>query len=115
MAGRSKKSRGFENRAVLYLRYSTHNQTDLSIEYQREKATEYCEKAGYIIVKSFIDEARSGTTDKREAFQQMIEEATDNPTWSKVIVFSFNRFARNKDFDGYYKIILIIVTRLSWK
>ena len=107
MAGRSKKSRGFENRAVLYLRYSTHNQTDLSIEYQREKATEYCEKAGYIIVKSFIDEARSGTTDKREAFQQMIEEATDNPTWSKVIVFSFNRFARNKDFDGYYKVVLM--------
>ena len=98
--------RGLKNRVVAYLRYSTHNQGELSIEYQREAIEEYCNNSGYTIAKFFVDEAQSGTTDKRPAFQNMITEAQNNPTWSKVIVFSFNRFARNKDFDGYYTVML---------
>ena len=69
MAAKRKKRRAFEKCAVIYLRYSTHNQTDLSIEYQREITEKYCADRGYTVVKHFIDEAKSGTTDKRDLFQ----------------------------------------------
>lgn len=69
MAAKRKKRRAFEKCAVIYLRYSTHNQTDLSIEYQREITEKYCADRGYTVVKYFIDEAKSGTTDKRDSFQ----------------------------------------------
>lgn len=107
MAAKRKKRRAFEKCAVIYLRYSTHNQTDLSIEYQREITEKYCADKGYTVVKHFIDEAKSGTTDKRDSFQAMIAEAHNEPPWSKIIVFSFNRFARNKDYDSHYKIVLM--------
>lgn len=105
MAKRNNR-RGFNNRVVAYLRYSTQNQNELSIEYQREEVEKYCNKLGYIIVKYFVDEAKSATNDKREAFDSMIKEAMNEPTWSKIIVFSFNRFARNVELSGYYNHIL---------
>ena len=107
MAKARKKRLGTKKRAVVYIRYSTKNQTDLSVEYQKETADKYCADKGYVVVKYFIDEARSGTNDKREEFQKMIEEAHNEPPWDRIIVFSFNRFARNKDLDGYYKVILM--------
>lgn len=100
------EGRGFDNRVVAYLRYSTQNQNELSIEYQREEVEKYCNKLGYIIVKYFVDEAKSATNDKREAFKAMITEAMSNPTWCKVIVFSFNRFARNVKDSGHYTFLL---------
>ena len=90
--------RGFNNRVVAYLRYSTQNQNELSIEYQREEVDKYCDKLGYIIVKYFVDEAKSATNDKREAFDSMIKEAMNEPTWSKIIVFSFNLKKRSRMF-----------------
>lgn len=106
MAKKRKIRRGFENCVVAYLRYSTRNQTDLSIEYQRDHVETYCAEQGYTIIKFFIDEAKSATNDKRQAFESMIKEAHNEPPWNKVIVFSFNRFARNRDYDGYYTIEL---------
>ena len=55
-----------------YMRYSTENQKELSIEYQREKINEYCKTKGYTLVEEFADKAASGTNDTREAFQKMI-------------------------------------------
>ena len=106
MSKKSKSNDIFENEAVVYLRYSTRNQTDLSIEYQRERADKYCADKGYHVVKYFVDEAKSGTSDKRGKLQEMVEEAHHEPPWRKVIVFSFNRFARNVDLNGFYKITL---------
>lgn len=106
MAGKQKISHNSENIVVAYLRYSTHNQKDLSIEYQREKVENFCNKQGFIIQKFFIDEAKSATNSKRDEFQRMITEAHNEPLWSKIVVFSYNRFARNTDLSGYYKVIL---------
>lgn len=106
MAIRRKKQKMLENRVVVYLRYSTSNQNELSIEYQRDVTDKYCQEHGYLIVDRFIDTAKSGTHDKRPAFQKMIAEAQNEPPWSKIIVFKFNRFARNNDLDGYYRVLL---------
>ena len=106
MARQRKKQEIFKNQVVVYLRYSTANQKDLSIEYQRDVTDKYCLEHGYTIINRFIDKAKSGTNDKRPYFQKMIEEAQNEPPWSKIIVFKFNRFARNNDLDGYYRVIL---------
>ena len=106
MAKKNKKSQNAANNVVLYLRYSTANQNELSIEYQREACKKYCEKQGYIITKEFVDEARTGTNDKRSSFQTMVQEALNAPSWTKIIVFTFSRFARNTALNGYYEILL---------
>lgn len=98
--------RGFENRVVAYLRYSTQNQNELSIEYQQAEVQKYCDEHGYNIVKFFVDQAQSGTNDKRKEFKAMINEAQNKPRWSKIIVFSFSRFARNLELSCYYQVLL---------
>lgn len=35
----------------------------------------YCQQHHYTIVKTYVDEARSATTDRRPSFLQMIEDS----------------------------------------
>ena len=84
------------DQAVAYMRYSSHNQDNsVSIEYQRETIQRYALKHHISIVKEYIDEACTGTNDRRPEFQQMLRDAKADPSWSKVIVFDTSRFARN--------------------
>ena len=61
---------------VIYARYSSHNQTEQSIEGQIKVCKEYAERNDYKIIHIYKDEARSGTSDSREQFQQMIEDSS---------------------------------------
>ncbi|MGN0837869.1 MAG: recombinase family protein [Pyramidobacter sp.] len=84
-----------EQRAVIYARYSTQNQTADSIEHQYEECYEYARKNGLTIVKEYKDEAQSGTqTLTRDSYNRMLEDSADH-VFSKVIVFRFDRFSRN--------------------
>lgn len=84
-----------EEYAVAYMRYSSNNQDENSIAYQTARITSYCCVRGINIVKMYTDRAKTGTTDRREAFQQMIQDAHNNPVWKKILVFSFSRYFRN--------------------
>ena len=88
-----------EQRAVIYARYSTQNQTADSIEHQKKKCHEYARKNGLTIIKEYYDEAKSGTqTLTRDWYNRMLEDSADH-VFSKVIVFRFDRFSRNlRDF-----------------
>ena len=57
-----------------YMRYSSHNQTETSIECQDITTRKYCQEKGYEIVKDYIDRSYTGTNDQRPDFQQMIED-----------------------------------------
>ena len=81
--------------AVIYARYSSHSQTEQSIEGQLETCSEYAKKSGYTVIGQYIDRAQSGTTDKREEFQRMISDS-DRHTFEAVIVYQLDRFARNR-------------------
>ena len=48
--------------AVIYARFSSHNQTEQSIEGQLKVCHEFAQKNGYTIVGEYIDRAISGTT-----------------------------------------------------
>lgn len=54
--------------AVIYARFSSHNQQEQSIEGQIRYCTEYAKKNDMTIINSYIDRAISGTSDNRPEF-----------------------------------------------
>ena len=88
--------------AVIYARYSSHNQTEQSIEGQLHDAYEFAQREGYTIVGEYIDRAQSGTKDSRHDFQRMISDAPKKQ-FQAVIVWKLDRFARNRYDSAIYK------------
>lgn len=80
---------------VIYARYSSHNQTEQSIEGQLDTCYQYAKNNGYIVVGEYIDRAQSGTTDNRTEFQRMISDS-DKHIFEAVLVYQLDRFARNR-------------------
>ena len=80
---------------VIYARYSSHSQTEQSIEGQLQTCYEFAKNNGHIIVGEYIDRALSGTTDSRAEFQRMIADS-DRHTFEAVLVYQLDRFARNR-------------------
>ena len=92
-------------RAVIYARYSSSNQTEESIEGQIEYCKRFAAQNGYVIVGEYIDRAISATTDKRPEFQRMIHDAAAH-TFQYVIVWKMDRFSRDMDNQFKYEIML---------
>ena len=87
---------------VIYARYSSHNQTEASIEGQLKECYEYCEKNKYTVVDEYIDRAISGTTDHRPSFLKMIDDSAKH-YFDAIIVYQLDRFARNRYDSATYK------------
>ena len=60
--------------AVIYARYSSHSQTEQSIEGQLRDCHEYAMRYGLNVVGEYVDRAVSGMTDDRPSFQRMIDD-----------------------------------------
>ena len=70
--------------AVIYARYSSHNQREVSIEQQIAECTKHAAALGLRIVGTYEDRAISGKTDNRPRFQQMMRDAEKGsfrPSW----------------------------------
>ena len=80
---------------VIYARFSSHSQTEQSIEGQLKVCYEYAEANRYTVVGEYIDRAISGTTDNRAEFLRMISDS-DRHTFEGVLVYQLDRFARNR-------------------
>ena len=80
---------------VIYARYSSHSQTEQSIEGQLQACYEFAKNNGHIVIGEYIDRAQSGTTDSRADFQRMIADS-DKHTFNAVLVYQLDRFARNR-------------------
>ena len=91
--------------AVIYARYSSQGQNEQSIEGQIRICKEYAENNGFTVVKTYTDKARTGTNDSRPEFQRMIKDA-DNGQFEYIIVYMFDRFARNRRDSIMYKEML---------
>lgn len=85
--------------AVIYARFSSQNQTEQSIKEQIKVCEEYSKEKGYTITDTHID------TDNRKQFEQMVKDSSKKK-FQAVIVYSMDRFARNRfDFENYkYKL-----------
>ncbi len=80
---------------VIYARYSSHSQTEQSIEGQLAACYEYVKNNGHVVVGEYIDRAQSGTSDSRADFQRMIADS-DKHIFEAVLVYQLDRFARNR-------------------
>ena len=92
-------------KAVIYARYSSHNQRDESIEGQLRECHDYAVQNDYIVLEEYCDRALTGKTDNRAAFQKMIKDAKNNK-FNYVLVYKLDRFARNRYDSAMYKNIL---------
>lgn len=82
-------------RAVIYARYSSHSQRDVSIEQQTNACRLFADRQGIEIVDVYDDHATTGTNDRRPQFQKMMKDAAKGQ-WDYVIVYTLDRFSRNR-------------------
>ena len=90
------------NKVALYARFSSDNQRSESIDAQIRAMQAYCKQHNFVIVNTYVDEAKSATTDRRPAFQQMIADSS-NHTFDILLVHKLDRFARNRYDSAVYK------------
>jgi len=96
-------------KVALYLRYSSDQQDDATIETQRIECTDKASKLwpGCAIVEEYVDTAQSGKVEARPDFQRMIRDAKVAPRpWDVLMVRKFDRFARDVTASRVYKTML---------
>lgn len=84
----------YSGAAVIYARYSSHNQRDVSIEQQVKQCQEFALRSNLQIIEVYADRAISGKTDQRPNFQRMMREA-EKKKFKYVIAWKSNRMGRN--------------------
>ena len=89
-------------RAVIYARYSSPSQRDASIEQQVKACELFARRQDIDVIGLYEDRATTGTSDDRSGFQRMIKEA-ERGEWEYVIVYTLDRFARNRYDSAVYK------------
>ena len=89
--------------AVIYARYSSAGQRDVSIEDQIREITAYADCHNLTITHTYADRKTTGrSTDKRKEFLRMIDDS-DRHQFQCVLIYKFDRFARNKYDAVIYK------------
>ena len=86
-----------------YCRYSSNLQDEKSIEQQKNELEEYAKNNNISIIKYYVDEAKSGTKDTRDSFQNMISDACKFKKVQAILVWKTDRFARKAMDSLYYR------------
>ncbi|MDD6492887.1 MAG: recombinase family protein [Firmicutes bacterium] len=90
--------------ACLYVRYSSANQTEQSIEGQTRVCKDFCKRHNIKIVEIYADRATSASKDieKRVNFLKMIKDS-EKGNFDAVIVYKLDRFSRSRYDSANYK------------
>lgn len=88
--------------AVIYARYSSHSQTEQSIDGQLRECYAFAEHEGYTVISEYIDRALTGRYDDRPEFQRMIHDSKKKQ-FEYVLVWKLDRFSRNRYDSATYK------------
>ena len=93
------------NPAAIYARVSTDRQdVDLSISAQLKELREYAKNHGYVVVREYMDEARSGSDAERPEFRKMLNEASQpERPFDAILVWKFSRFSRKREHAVAFK------------
>lgn len=94
-----------KKKVVIYVRYSTQSQGEISVDTQLTECYRYCNANDFKVVKEYVDVSDSAKTDTRPQFMQMINDS-NNREFEGVIVYQLDRFARNRYDNATYKSIL---------
>lgn len=76
-------------KVVIYARFSSHSQTEQSIEGQLKVCYEYAKAHDYTVIGEYIDRAQSAKTSDRIEFQKIIADS-DNKTFEGVLVYQLD-------------------------
>ena len=90
----------------IYARYSSASQGDgYSIEAQIFACKQHAERNNLVIVKEYIDEAKTGLdSSKRNSFQEMISDSKSiEKPFDFILVYDYERFGRSKVDQVNYK------------
>lgn len=92
------------NTACLYVRYSSSNQTEQSIEGQIRVCQEFCTRHNIRVVEVYADRATSASKDieKRVQFLKMIKDS-EKHNFDAVVVYKLDRFARSRYDSATFK------------
>lgn len=90
--------------ACLYVRYSSANQTEQSIEGQMRVCQDFCKRHNIRVVEIYADRATSASKDieKRVNFLKMIKDS-EKHLFDAVIVYKLDRFSRSRYDSANYK------------
>lgn len=95
-------------KAVRYVRMSTEHQ-QYSTENQADKITEYAEKRGIEIIRTYADEGKSGLRiEGRQSLQELIRVVESGQAdFQIILVYDISRWGRFQDADesAYYEYI----------
>lgn len=91
-----------KKKVVIYARFSSHSQTEQSIEGQLRECYSYAKRNDFLVLHEYIDRAMTGTNDKRLEFLKMIEDSKKKE-FDYVLVYQLDRFARNRYDSATYK------------
>ncbi len=80
--------------AVIYARFSSHNQREESIEQQIAECKAYAAANNLSVVAVYADSAVSGRSDRRPQYQKLRRDA-EKGTFAAVIAYKSSRIARN--------------------
>lgn len=89
-------------KAVIYARFSSSAQREESIDTQIRECMAYARKHDMTVINVYQDKAKSGRTANRPSFQKMIRDS-DNRGFEAVLLYTLDRFARNRFDAAYYK------------
>lgn len=82
-------------KTIIYARYSSGAQKDVSIDQQVKACRDFAERQCLQVVGVYEDRALTGTNDQRPGFQKMLLDSARGD-WDYVLVYTLDRFARNR-------------------
>ena len=89
-------------RAAIYARYSSDGQREESIDAQLRACENFARSNDLIVVKNYVDRAKSGTSDRRPEFLAMIEDS-GKKMFDVILIHKLDRFSRDKYDSVIYK------------
>jgi len=92
-------------RYAIYTRYSSEMQNEISLEDQEAVCREMVAERGGVVVGVYKDGARNGWSLDREGFQQM-RSAAEHGKFEAVVMWKFDRLARDHDHTVMIKMLL---------
>ena len=99
-------------RAVIYARYSSHNQRDASIEDQIRQCKAHVEHQGWRLTNTYTDRAISGASPLRPGYQKLLEDARSG-LFEVVVSEALDRLSRDQEHvASLFKILSFADVRL---
>ena len=102
-----------DDQVVAYLRDSGGQNQEDSVERQTAEIERWCRKHQIVITRWFVDEARTARTVKgREHLLEMMKYFRDGAPESGVIIWNYERFARNTKDGRFYLAELEVLSKV---